>query len=268
MSRESTSRTITVALILCVVCSLVVSTAAVLLRDMKQANKLKFQRVNILKAAGLYEEGPKAPPVDKQFEAIETTLIDLATGLPVEKSIVDPATYDPRKAAGSPKLSTQIDPELDKAGIKRREKYAYVYTLKDGDNLEKVILPIYGKGLWSTMYGYIALENDLKTVAGITFYDDGETPGLGGEINNPDWQASWIGKEAIVKMGDSFEPAIDVIKGSVSESSPNAKHQIDGLSGATITSAGVEGTIAYWLGDDGFGQYLKRLRAKQENKHG
>jgi Na+-transporting NADH:ubiquinone oxidoreductase subunit C len=232
---------------------------------LQETNKLKFRRVNILKAAGLYEEGI---PVDEQFAAIETTLIDLSTGLPVEGSVVDPATYDPRKAAGSPKLSTEIDPELDTAGIKRREKYAYVYTLKDGDNLEKVILPIYGKGLWSTMYGYIALEKDLKTVAGITFYQHGETPGLGGEIDNPNWQQSWIGKEAIVKEGDSYEPAIEVVKGGVPAGSKDAQHQIDGLSGATITSSGVEGTIAYWLGNDGFGQFLKRLRAQQESKDG
>lgn len=265
MSRESKKKTITVALVLCVVCSFVVSTAAVLLRDLQETNKLKYQRVNILKAAGRYDADI---PVDEQFAAIETTLIDLSTGLPVEKSVVDPATYDPRKAAGSPKLSTQINPELDKAGIKRREKYAYVYTLKDGDNLEKVILPIYGKGLWSTMYGYIALEKDLKTVAGITFYQHGETPGLGGEIDNPNWQQSWIGKAAIVKEGDSYKPAIEVVKGGVPAGSKDAQHQIDGLSGATITSSGVEGTIAYWLGTDGFGQFLKRLRTQQENKHG
>jgi Na+-transporting NADH:ubiquinone oxidoreductase subunit C len=265
MSRESTSKTLMVAVSLCVVCSLVVSTAAVALRDMKEANKLNYRRVNILKAAGVYEAGP---PVDEQFQVIETILIDLATGLPAETSQVDPSTYDPRKAAGSAQLSTAIPPGADTAGIKRREKYAFVYLLKQDGHIEKVILPIYGKGLWSTMYGYLALESDLRTVSGITFYDDGETPGLGGEINNPDWQASWVGKQALVEVDGSFQPAIEVVKGSVSESSPNAKHQIDGLSGATITSAGVEGTIAYWLGDDGFGRYLKRLRARQERNDG
>ena len=265
MSRESTSKTFTVAVVLCVVCSLVVSTAAVLLRDMQEANKLKYQRVNILKAAGMYEEGP---PVNEQFSAIETTLIDLATGLPVDESTIDPKTYDPRKAASSTDQSVTIDPLADAAGIKKREKYSFVYTVKKDGKLDKIILPIYGKGLWSTMYGYIALENDLQTVSGITFYQHGETPGLGGEIENADWQASWVGKEAIAEEGDSFEPAIEVIKGGVPEGSPNAIHQIDGLSGATITSAGVEGTIEYWLGKDGFGQFLKRLRKKLEDKNG
>jgi Na+-transporting NADH:ubiquinone oxidoreductase subunit C len=265
MSRETPIRTFKVAFVLCVLCSLVVSAAAVLMRPMQEKNKLAYQRVNILKAAGLYEEGK---PVDEQFKAIETTLIDLATGLPVEKSVVDPATYDPRKAAGSATLSTEIDPALDAAGIKHREKYAFVYTLKNGDQLEKVILPIYGKGLWSTMYGYIALEKDLRTVAGITFYQHGETPGLGGEIENAKWQASWIGKDAFVEEGDSLVPAIKVVKGGVVAGSPNVIHSVDGLSGASITSAGVQGTIAYWLGADAFGHYLRRLRKQQGDGNG
>lgn len=263
MSRESTSKTVTVALILCVVCSLVVSSAAVGLRGLQERNKLEYKRKNILKAAGIYEEKSKAS-IEEQFSAIESTLIDLATGLPVEESMVDPATYDSRKAAGSSQMSVEIPSDQDKAGIKRREKYAFVYSLKEGDELQKIILPIYGKGLWSTMYGYIALEKDFKTVSGITFYQHGETPGLGGEIENPAWQASWKGKQALAEQNGKYRPVIEVVKGGVVEGSPDANHQIDALSGATITSSGVEGTIAYWLGPDGFGQYLKRLRNSQE----
>ena len=266
MSRESTSKTIGVAVGLCVVCSLVVSAAAVAFRPLQEANRLELKQVNILKAAGIYEKGK---PVSEQFKRIETKLINLETGLEVQDSSIDPATYDPRKAAGDKELGKEIADENDVAGIKRREKYAFVYFLKgDSGELEKVILPIYGKGLWSTMYGYLALEADLKTVAGITFYKHGETPGLGGEIENPSWQESWVGKIALEEEEQKYEPVIQVVKGGVNENSPNAVHQIDALSGATITSAGVESTIDYWLGDDGFGLFLTRLRKQQEDGNG
>jgi len=260
MSRETLPKTILIAFVLCVVCSLLVSAAAVALRPMQEANKLRLTQKEILKAAGILDQSKGAPPISKQFEQIDTELIDLATGEPVKEGTVDPATYDPVKAANDPRLSVTIPPKKDVAGIKRREKYTFVYFLKDGKGgFSKVILPIYGKGLWSTMYGYLALEKDLKTVAGITFYKDGETPGLGGEINNPNWQKSWIGKVAREKLDGKLEPVIAVVKGGIDESSPDADHEIDALSGATITSNGVQNTIAYWLGDDGFGPFLRNL---------
>jgi Na+-transporting NADH:ubiquinone oxidoreductase subunit C len=260
MPRDSLKHTIFVAVILCVVCSLIVSSAAVSLRPIQQANKRRLTQKEILRAAGVLDESKKAPKISKQFKQIETRLIDLENGREVDAGTVDPETYDPLKAANDPQLSVEIPPEKDVAGIKRREKYAFVYFLKDGKGgFSKVILPIYGKGLWSTMYGYLALEKDLQTVAGITFYKDGETPGLGGEINNPNWQASWVGKIAREEVDGELEPAINVIKGGVNESSPDAEHQIDALSGATITSNGVENTIAYWLGDDGFAPFLRHL---------
>lgn len=259
MSRESLPKTIRIALMLCVFCSLVVSLAAVSLRPLQEANKRELTQTEILKAAGVFDDSKNAPPVSEQFKQIEAKLIDISTGLEVDPSTVDAETYDPMKAAGDPKLSSEIPSSEDIAGIKRRENYTFVYLLKDGDSFSKVILPIYGKGLWSTMYGYLALEKDLKTVAGITFYDHGETPGLGGEIENPSWQQSWVGKQAREEAGGELVPAIEVVKGGVNESSPEAEHQIDALSGATITSNGVENTIAYWLGDDGFKLFLKRL---------
>lgn len=269
MPRETPTRTVMVATILCVVCSFVVSAAAVSLRSMQEANKLALMQREILKAAGIFEEGDDAPPVSKQFEVIETELIDLDTGLEVEESTVDPETYDPMKAASDPEMSVEIPAEKDVAGIGRREKYAFVYKVQNesGDGFSKIVLPIYGKGLWSTMYGYLALEDDLKTVAGISFYKHGETPGLGGEVDNPAWKQSWVGKQAREEEDGELVPAINVVKGGVNESSPEAEHQIDALSGATITSNGVENTIEYWLGDHAFKVYLnKRLSAETEAK--
>ncbi|MDG2389595.1 MAG: Na(+)-translocating NADH-quinone reductase subunit C [Planctomycetaceae bacterium] len=269
MSRESPIRTITVAATLCVVCSLMVSAAAVSLRSMQEANKLALMQKEILKAAGIYDESDEASPVSEQFKVIDSKLIDLDTGLEVDDSLINPETYDSLKAANDPEMSVEIPSGQDVAGIGRREKYAFVYFVQNesGDGFSKIILPVYGKGLWSTMYGYLALENDLKTVAGITFYKHGETPGLGGEVDNPDWKQSWVGKQAREIEDGELVPAIHVIKGGVNESSPEAEHQVDALSGATITSNGVENTIDYWLGDHAFKIYLnKRLGTELEAK--
>ncbi len=255
MSRETDSTTIGKAVALCAICSLLVSVAAVSLRGLQEKNKREMKQRNVLDAVGLYEPGKS---ISELFKQIETQVIDLETGLPAEG--IDPDTFDQQKAARDPKLSVAIDPKDDVAGIKRREKYALVYFVKgDSGDFDKVILTVYGKGLWSTMYAYLALENDLQTVAGISYFDQKETPGLGGEVENKNWKASWKGKIAI----EEGESVINVVKGLNLES-PQAIHQIDALSGATITSNGVENTMKYWLGEHGYGPFLNRLKQSRQ----
>ncbi|MEQ8835415.1 MAG: NADH:ubiquinone reductase (Na(+)-transporting) subunit C, partial [Lacipirellulaceae bacterium] len=166
------------------------------------------------------------------------------------------------EAAKNPKLSVKIPADVDDAGLKRREKFAYVYkVVGDSGELEQIVIPIYGKGLWSTLYGFIALEKNINTVDGITYYEHGETPGLGAEIQNPDWQAKWVDKSVY----DDGEVELAVIKGAVDETSETAAYQVDGLSGATITSNGVTNMIHYWLGPEAFGPYLDSLRSGEES---
>ena len=259
MQRDSVMGTLSVAAILCVVCSVIVSSAAVGLRPLQEKNKQRFEKQNILLAAGM-EEQLKTTDVDELFENIETQLIDLATGEPVGADTIDPDTFDQKKAAKDLELSEVIPGEDDIAGIKRREKYSRVYLLKEDGKLKSVILPVYGKGLWSTMYGFIALESDLNTISGLTFYEHGETPGLGGEVDNPKWKALWPGKQ----LRTASELKLEVIKGQVVSDSPDAIHQVDGLSGATITSRGVSNLVRYWI-DKGFGPYLEKLQAAGAN---
>jgi len=143
------------------------------------------------------------------------------------------------------------------AKIKRRENYATVYIVEGEQGIEKIVLPIKGYGLWSTLYGFLALESDLQTVAGIGFYEHAETPGLGGEIDNPNWKASWIGKQAY----DSGVMAISVIKGKVDLTRPEGDYQIDGLAGATLTTRGVNNLVQYWLGKEGFEPLIDYLKS-------
>lgn len=260
MARDSVSRTLLVATVLCVVCSVLVASAAVGLRTRQEANKLEDQRKNVLLAADLFDEEKNQPEEvnDIFHERIERVLIDLETGEPATSGAVDPETYDQRKASRNPKLSAPVEPPNGLGGIKRREKYAFVYEAKDqSGRIDQLVLPIYGKGLWSTLYGFIAVDSDGKTVRGITFYEHGETPGLGGEVDNPHWKALWNGKKLFDESG---QIEIEVIKGVVSEGTENAQYKIDGLSGATITSNGVEQLVRYWVGPDAFGPFLEKLR--------
>ncbi len=253
-SNDSIKKILTVAVALSLVCSVVVSSAAVLLRDAQQTNKLRDMRRNILAAAGMLEQGV---PVEKQFEAVETRVINFDTGEFTDA--VDPETYDQRRASRDPAMSESLSGDEDVADIKRQEKYGLVYLVyDDAEELEKLVLPVRGYGLWSTLYGFIALESDLNTVAGLGFYEHGETPGLGGEVDNPRWKSIWQGKK-VYDDGEVGDVALSVIKGEVPSDAPDAQHKVDGLSGATLTSKGVDNLIQFWLGEQGYAPFLSNL---------
>jgi Na+-transporting NADH:ubiquinone oxidoreductase subunit C len=251
-NKDSLGRVLGVALALCVVCSVIVSTAAVILKPQQEANKTRDLKRNILMAAGLFDASQS---VEDQFKMVTTRVVDLNTG--EYRDDIDPLTYDQRAAAKNAATSTKLSGEEDIAKIQRRENMSLVYLVNnDSGDLDKVILPIRGYGLWSTLYGFVALDSDANTIAGLGFYEHGETPGLGGEVDNPRWKAIWEGKKTY-RDGDV---AISVIKGAVNTDSPASDWQVDGLSGATLTSRGVHNLVQYWLGSDGFEPYLDNLR--------
>ncbi len=256
MSNESTTKIFTVAFSLCLVCSLLVSAAAVGLKPIQEKNKSLERKENILKAAGVYKKGV---PVDELYKQIESKVVDLATGEYVD---MDAVAFDQRKAAKDPASSVAVASDADKAGIGRRSKYANVYLLKEDGALKRVVLPLHGKGLWSTMYGFIALAPDFNTVKNFGFYEHAETPGLGGEVDNPAWKVLWVDKKV---YDDAGEPVIDVVKGNVSSDDPKAQYKVDGLAGATLTGRGVANLVRYWLSLDGFAPYLKRLAEGGQN---
>ena len=254
MADETVPKTLLVAGLLSVVCSAFVATSAVKLRPLQERNKDLDRKKNILQASGTFEKGES---VEDQFNKFEAKVVDLATG--EFKDDIDAATFDQRKAAKSSEDGMEIEGEDDVAGIKRRSRYALVYLAKDDSGkLSQLILPVHGKGLWSTLYGFMALNKDLTTIDGFAFYEHGETPGLGGEVDNPRWKAQWVGKKAFDKDGIR---RIEVIKGKVDANNPEHHYQIDGLAGATITARGVSALLEYWLGDNGFQPLLKRMQS-------
>ena len=256
--KESTVRTLVVALLVCLVCSVFVAGAAVALRPIQMENALLDKQRSILAIAGLGDPSMSGPQVKGLFgERILARLVDLETGEFSDE--FDPKIFDPLAAAKDPALSEDLPSSEDIASINRRERYSVVYVVEnDTGELDTLILPVRGYGLWSTLHGFLALQGDLNTVQGFGFYQHAETPGLGGEVDNPNWRGQWPGKEVFNEDG---ELAIRVIKGSVNSQSPTASHQIDGLAGATLTANGVNNLLRYWLGENGFGSFIDNLRS-------
>lgn len=210
-SRDSISNTFIVAIGVSLVCSVLVSAAAVLLKPKQEENETLYRQKIVLEVAGLYDPGAD---IEEQFAAIDAELVGLVGGDTAE-----------------------------------------VFLVRDGDVLDQVILPVYGAGLWSTMYGYLSLEADGSTIRGLRFYEHGETPGLGDQVEKPAWLAQWPGKQLYDESGNA---RIEIVRGKVIEGD-DAIYQVDGLSGATLTGRGINVFLHHWIGPQGFGPYLDEL---------
>lgn len=249
-SRDSIGNTFVVAIGISLLCSILVSAAAVLLKPAQEANEARYRQKIVLEVAGLYGADTD---IEKTFSAIDARLVDLASGNYV--TTLDARTFDAAAALNDPELSIDIPPQLDEAGIQRRTTIAPVYLVRKGGEVQQVILPVYGKGLWSTMYGYLSVSADGRTVQGLRFYEHAETPGLGDQIERDEWLASWRGKRL---FGAEGEPRLEVVRGKVAGGA-DAAYQVDGLSGATLTGRGVTRLLQYWTGPHAFGPYLEKL---------
>jgi len=254
---ESFGKTIFVAVALCLVCSIVVSSAAVFLKEKQLTNASLDKKRNILVAANLLKEDTD---IEAAFANIEQKFVELSTGKFV--TLENPESFNQRQAAKVKSSSVAI--EKDPARIARRSKIAAVYLVRDQqqpDQIETIILPFHGKGLFSTMYGFIALKSDKQTIVGLKFYEQGETPGLGGEVENPNWLSIWNGK----KLMEDGKPVLKIVKGVAKN-----EFEVDGLSGATMTTRGIQNMIDYWLSDQAFGLFLSTLDVNQPvvNKEG
>lgn len=255
--RESTRYTILFATVVCVVCALLVSVAAVSLQPRQAAAARLYMEKNVLLAAGLLEPGTEvtAQEVNRIFdERIRVRLVDLATGELVPEDKVDARGYDQRKARGDPTTSRVAPP--NNAGIGRLPNLGVVYFIMKGDAVDQIVIAVEGLGMWGTIYGFLSLDRDTTTVRGLTYYDQKETPGLGGEIANPKWQALWRGRKG---FDEQWNARITVIKGQAGAPEVDPL-RVDGLSGATVTSNAITRLMQFWLSDNGYGKFLKRIR--------
>lgn len=254
LPNDSPAKAVIVTLLVCICASILVASSAVLLRPQQVANKQLEQRrqiAEILQSAGAKGETWRAVNISD----LDARVVELATGDYADQ--IDPATFDQRRMARDPARSIRIPPNEDLAQIKTRAKYAVVHLLLRDGRPQLIVLPIYGRGFGSTLYGYIGLTGDAKTVIGLAFYEHGETPGLGALIDDPAWRQLWFGK-AVWDAGG--EVALGVARGPVVPGTPEARYQVDGLTGATWTGKGVTNLLHYWLGTHGFGPYLRNIR--------
>ena len=246
---DSVPKTIFIAVSVCLVASMIVSAAAVALRPTQAVNALKDKQINILQVAGIYDPNKD---VLESFAAFEPQILELATGEFTDQ--FDIATFDDRDAADDPATSVALDD--DPAGIGRQGKFVTVYLLRDdAGEIDKVILPLHGYGLWSTLYGFIALEENGNDIFGLQFYEHAETPGLGAEVDNPRWKALWNGKKLADETGE--------LQISVTKAVPaaGADYHIDALAGATLTTVGVHNLVNFWMGETGYQPFLDNLKA-------
>ncbi len=242
--KETLGKTIGIVVAVCLACSIVVSGAAVGLRELQKTNAAIDKQSNIVEAAGLMDiaNGDIAGTFDKY---VEERFVDLSTGTYVDV----PDGFDMYRAAKDPDYMVRV--EGSNVGFLRRSSVASVYVVKnDAGKVERVVLPVHGSGLWDLMYGFLAIDADGNTVRELVYYQHKETPGLGAEILNPSWKAKWDGK----KLFKDGEVAIQVKKNA----NPDNEYAVDALSGATLTSNGVQNTLSYWVGENGFGPYLKK----------
>ncbi|MEC7872079.1 MAG: NADH:ubiquinone reductase (Na(+)-transporting) subunit C [Candidatus Neomarinimicrobiota bacterium] len=194
----------------------ILSSAYSSLEDITNSNIQADIKKNILSSLG-FAPSNKAPWTTENVEQI------------FKESIVS-FVVDKSGNVIPGKLPQDIDPKVD------TELYPLYKKIVDG-KVDGFAIPISGKGLWGTMYGYFAIESDGATAKGITFYKHIETPGLGAEVDKPWFQQNFVGKRFIDNDGNLI--GIQTIKGKVDESSDEAYHQVDGITGATMTSRGL-----------------------------
>ena len=263
MNKDSPQRAILVVLLTAVVCSSLVSAAVVVLRPIQLENKMLERSRNIMQLTDLL-------PPDQLIGDDE--MLDLYKSLDLRMinidaasydSGIDPVTFDQRRAQNDPELSIAIPDSQDQARLGRRSRYAPVYLVWNEDRLNRVILPVNGSGMWSMLYGYIALEQDLNTIAGMTFYEQNETPGLGDQITHLHWLEKWTGRQVYDDLGN---PRFRISEGRVEPGSANAEFEVDALTGATVTANAVTDLMHYWFGPHGYQPVLLALRAQPPDR--
>jgi len=257
MRRESPMRALLTVLVTAVTCSFFVSSSVVLLRPIQLNNKLLERSGNVLQMTGLLPGGGKLgeEALLDLFKGLDARVVDIdAADL---DSAFDPYTFDGRKAAVDPELSVAVPPAEDLASLGRRSRFHTIYLVWKDGQLDRVVLPVNGAGMWSMIYGYVALESDFNTIAGVMFYEQNETPGLGDQIATPHWQSKWVGKHLYDEQGEML---FRVAEGLVTEGASGAKYQVDALTGATVTANAVTALMRYWFGPGGYGPLLERMR--------
>lgn len=201
------------------------------------------------------------PRQEKNIEIEKKKNILASVNIEVEKGEIEEAydTYitetfavNPQgmKLEGEDAFNMSLEKQLEKPKTQRKLP-VYVCTLENGE--KRFIFPVRGKGLWGPLWGFVSLESDFNTIFGVNFAHAGETPGLGAEINTEPFMKQFPGKKLFNEKGEFV--SVEIIKGGAE---PDNVHGVDGISGGTITSNGLESTIS-----DSFKNYLNFIKKQK-----
>jgi len=218
---------------------------------------------NIMQLTGLLPAGRAIEDDDmlELYKSLDLRIIDIDEAS--YHGEIDPNTFSERKALADPDRSIAIPSNQDQARLGRRSRFAPVYMVWNEDKLDRVILPVRGSGMWSMLYGYIALEPDLNTISGMTFYEQNETPGLGDQITHAHWLEQWKGRQVYDYEGN---PRFRINEGTVEPGSATSEFEVDALTGATVTGNSVTSLMHYWFGPHGYQPFLLALREQPPEK--
>lgn len=249
MDKESNGYVVAFAVVICVVCSASLALTFNGLKPRIDANEAFDKKKNVLKAVGYWDPVKES---DKSREDLEKLFGDSIERLVIDRETGEAVSGMPEAEIASALKAGEAARDL------RQRKYLEVYRATNPEDGEvRYALPTLAYGLWSWLYGFLAVNEDGTEVVGITYYKDGETPGLGGEVNNPQWQMQWIDKKLYDATGELV--GVTVKKGLVNQNDPKeAAHYVDGLSGATITSNGVTKYTKWNL--EAYEPFFRKLR--------
>lgn len=257
MNNDAPIKAFMVVVVVAVVCSVLVSSTVVVLRPIQLNNQLLERSKNVMGLTGLLEKESK--PSDDEilalFKSLDVRIVNIDEATFDSELNVD--AFNQRRAVNNPELSVAIPNKNDLASLGRRSRYTTIYLVWQDDKFERIILPIHGSAMWSTLYGFLALESDLNTIAAATFYEHGETPGLGDQITRPNWLAQWQGRKIYDEQG-TLRFAVGA--GRAQAGAPAALYEVDALTGATVTADAVTSLVHYWLGPHGYQPFLDQLR--------
>jgi Na+-transporting NADH:ubiquinone oxidoreductase subunit C len=256
VNKDSPVKALLVVFLTALICSSFVSAAVVLLRPVQLNNQLLERSRNIMQLTGLLAAGQELDDGEilRLYKSLDRRIVDIDQA--VFDETIDPIAFDKRRAVNDPDLGVAVPAALDLANLGRRSRFAPVYLVWNKGEMERVILPVRGAGMWSTLYGFIALESDLNTIAGMTFYEQNETPGLGDQITHGHWLEQWKGRRIYDAQGN---PRFRVSEGMVEAGSAMAGFQVDALTGATVTASAVTSLVHYWFGPHGYQGFLEHL---------
>jgi Na+-transporting NADH:ubiquinone oxidoreductase subunit C len=259
MDNQNPIKALLVVTVTALVCSILVTFTVVKLQPIQKSYQNIERNRALVQISGLTNDINLLSDreIVNIFQKIEARIIDLRVGQFDTK--YNPDTFDTWTIDNNPELSIPIPTENDIAHLSRRSQLITVYLVKDKDTMDRILLPIYGQGMWSKIYGFIALETDLNTIADIIIYKQAETSGIGDKILNSDWQSSWRKRKI---YDDKGRLQIGIKGGQSDQKSLVSVHQIDAITGATVTVDAVKNLVRYWFGVHGYEPFLDNFRAE------